>query len=363
MRIVVLGGAGNFGARIVRALAADASLELLAASRRGAAVPGAPAVRAIRLDMNAPNFAEDLQALAPGLVVHCIGPFQGQDYRVVQAALEAGAHYLDLADGRDFVANFGAALDPLALSVGRVAMSGASTLPALSSAVVDALAQGMTRLETIEVVIAPGQRAPRGVATLEAVFSYLGRPIAVWRQGAWRSVTGWMDLRRVPLDIGSRWAAACDVPDLALFPERYAPVGCVRFHAALEIGLQHFALWTLAGMRRIGLPVPVERWLPRFDRYAGAFDRWAGERGGMSVRVTGISDGESVERSWQLMVPALNGPEIPTLPAILLARRLAKAAPIEAGARACMGALTLADFRDEFDKWNIRTRVIDGALR
>ena len=34
MRIVVVGGAGNFGARIVRALRADPSIELLVAGRR-----------------------------------------------------------------------------------------------------------------------------------------------------------------------------------------------------------------------------------------------------------------------------------------------------------------------------------------
>ena len=64
--------------------------------------------------------------------------------------------------------------DP-AVSAGRVAISGASTLPALSSAVVEELREGMSSLESIEVTIAPGQRAPRGRATLEAVFSYLGR--------------------------------------------------------------------------------------------------------------------------------------------------------------------------------------------
>jgi len=39
-------------------------------------------------------------------VIHCAGPFQSQDYRVALAAMAAGAHYLDLADGRQFVARF-----------------------------------------------------------------------------------------------------------------------------------------------------------------------------------------------------------------------------------------------------------------
>jgi hypothetical protein len=82
------------------------------------------------------------------------------------------------------------------------------------------------------VTIAPGQRAPRGKATLEAVFSYLGRPFLVWRKGQWRRAWGWMELRETRLDIGGRLAAACDVPDLELFPARYAGVQTVRFSAA-----------------------------------------------------------------------------------------------------------------------------------
>jgi len=46
-------------------------------------------------------------------------------------------------------------------------------LPALSSAVVEDLRIGLSSLKSIEVIIAPGQRAPRGKATLEAVFGYL----------------------------------------------------------------------------------------------------------------------------------------------------------------------------------------------
>ncbi|MGD9598474.1 MAG: saccharopine dehydrogenase family protein [Steroidobacteraceae bacterium] len=361
MRILVLGGSGNFGARIVRALAVDSSLELVAASRNGTRVPGAEDVPAVRLDMHAEAFAEDLKLLAPGLVVHCVGPFQGQDYRVARAALAAGAHYIDLADGREFVAQFGATLDAAARSAGRVAISGASTLPALSSAVVDSLRTSMEELESIEVVIAPGQKAPRGAATLEAVFSYLGRAFAVWEEGQWRSSFGWMDLRRVELLFGRRWAAACDVPDLALFPKRYSPVQSVQFHAALEMGIQHFFLWGLAALRRVGIPVPMARWAPALDRHAGVFDRWAGEWGGMSVRVRGKVNGCAEDRTWQLVAPALNGPEIPTFAAVLLARRLAKGESITSGANACMGYLDLAAFREEFDKWGIRTSVEGGS--
>lgn len=361
MRIVILGGSGNFGARIVRALKDEPGVELYVGARRRRAVEGAEAVRCVEMDLGSPGFATTLRELSPQLVIHCAGPYQGQDYTAARAALAAGAHYLDLADGREFVAGFEGALHAQALAVGRAAVTGASTLPGLSSAVVEALGEDL-ELRSIETVIAPGQRAPRGRATIEGVLSYVGAPIPVWQSGRWRRVGGWMDLRRVRLDIGTRLAAACDVPDLALFPERFAPVQTVTFHAALELSVQHVALWGLGALRRLGVPFSVSRGAVLLDRMAGLLAPWGGEQGGMAVRVAGRrEDGRWVARQWQLVAPALNGPEIPCMPAVLLARRWARGGEVRPGAGACMGLLQLADFAPEFARWGIVTRTQETA--
>lgn len=358
MRVLVLGGSGNFGARIARALCGDPAIEMYVASRRGTAVPGAGPVRAVVLDVTAADFAQRLRALSPELVIHCVGPFQGQDYRVATASLDAGAHYLDLADGREFVAGFAEELNAKALGAGRTAITGASTLPALSSAVVEDLRQGLASVESIDVVIAPGQRAPRGRATLEAVFSYLGKPFPVWRGGRWRRAWGWMDLRQVHLDIGARLAAACDVPDLALFPTRFAGVRTVTFHAALEFGAQHLALWGLAALKRSGLPLPVTRWAVALNDLATWFDAAAGDAGGMWVSVVGERGlGDRIRRTWQLTAPATDGPEVPCMAATLLARRLARGQIPAHGAFECMGFLRLSDFAPEFTRWRMTTRT------
>ena len=364
MRVVVVGGAGNFGARIVRALRGDPTIELVVAGRRKVSVPGAEEVRSVLIDIDEAGFAQSIRDLSPRLSIHCVGPFQGQDYRVANAALAAGSHYLDLADGRRFIADFAAAVNEQAVNVGRVAISGASTLPALSSAVVEELREGMCSLESIEVTIAPGQRAPRGKATLEAVFSYLGRPFQVWRKGHWRRAWGWMELEKIRLDVGGRLAAACDVPDLELFPARYPGIQNVHFSAALEFGVQHLTLWGLAALRRIGLPFPVARWAVSLNRLAGMFDAAAGEKGGMRVSVVrDRTDGSGrVRRTWQLTAPAMDGPEIPCMAAILLARRLARGEVFQSGAFPCMGFLTLSEFAPELARWKISTRTEEGAV-
>jgi uncharacterized protein YbjT (DUF2867 family) len=50
MRVVVVGGAGNFGGRIVRALRGDPNIELVVAGRRSVSVPGAEEVPSALID-------------------------------------------------------------------------------------------------------------------------------------------------------------------------------------------------------------------------------------------------------------------------------------------------------------------------
>jgi NAD(P)-dependent dehydrogenase (short-subunit alcohol dehydrogenase family) len=349
-RVVVLGGNGNFGARICRALSGDAGIEVVAAGRRS---------RDAKLDIDSREFPAELKKLAPGIVIHCVGPFQGQDYRVAAAALEAGAHYIDLADGRAFVAGFAQAMDAGARAAGRLAVSGASTLPALSSAVIDSLAGRFRSIEEIQISIAPGQKAPRGAATIAAVFSYAGRPFKRLIGGVWSNAWGWQELRRLRFaGAGTRLAAACDVPDLELFPARYPGVQTVEFRAALELTVQHLAIWLAAGLRRWGVPLPLERWAGALDRVARLLDPFGTDCGGMLVQLTGTrTDGSRGRVEWHLTAEANHGPEIPCMAAILIARRLA-AGKIEArGAFPCVGFLGLADFGPEFARWRITTTL------
>src|SRR5262245_1567382 len=223
MRVVVIGGGGQFGARIWRRLSQESALTVIAAGRHPGAPSGAPVLHRT-LDLDAPDFAAELGRLEPDLVIHCAGPYQGQDYRVVGAALACGAHYIDLADGREFVVRFAAQNHAAASRAGRTAVTGASTLPALSSAVIDRLEERFARIEEIEIAIAPGQLAPRGTATMAAVLGYAGRGFRWWQDGEWRTAYGWQELRRMRFPFGERLAAACDVPDLTLLPERYPGV-------------------------------------------------------------------------------------------------------------------------------------------
>ena len=360
MKTIVLGGYGNFGARISGALAHSPGIELVIAGRdlhKARALAAQCGAGAAAIDVNADNLAGVLRRLGAGLVIHTAGPFQDQDYKVALAVAQAGAHYIDLADGRRFVCDFPAALNEAFLRCERIAITGASTVPALSSAVVDHLSAGWRSVTAIEFCIAPAQTAPRGVATMAAVLSYCGAPVKVWQGGHWVTRHGWAAPVQVEYArLRPRLAALCDIPDLELFPAHYCGVQTVTFRAALELGISQRGMALLAALRRIGVVKRPERLAGLLNRAANTLDRFGSALGGMVVRVDGIDDlGKPVQRSWHIAADDDHGPEIPCMAAILLARRIADGSLRTTGACASTSMLALEDFAPEFKKWNMVT--------
>jgi saccharopine dehydrogenase-like NADP-dependent oxidoreductase len=363
MRVLVLGGYGNFGARICRGLAADARIELVVAGRdlgradAMAASIGA-SVRGVAIDADRAGLADGLRRQDIGLVVHTAGPFQEQGYHVAEAAATAGAHYIDLSDGRRFVCDFPSATHDAFEKADRTAICGASTVPALSSAVVEHLCDGWRRIDAIDICIAPAQTAPRGRATLAGVLSYCGEPVDVWTDGRWQEIPGWSGLQKLDFTrLRSRLGALCDIPDLEIFPARYGVTQRVMFRAALEVGLAQRVFALLSRLRSMRL-------LPRLDRFAGLLNRTASvldfmgtALGGMVVRVGGLDGtGRPARRAWHIAADDDHGPEIPCMAAILLARRIAcDRAALPAGAFTAAGLLKLADFEPEFARWGMVT--------
>jgi len=368
MRVLLLGGYGNFGRLIARELARDSNLDVVIAGRNAAAAASMAETlqrtavarfQSVCLDVNASDLTARFAAMAPDLVIHTCGPFQGSDYRVAESAIAAGAHYIDLADARDFVAGIGQ-LDALARARDRLITAGTSTVPALSAAVIDHYHPQFRALRTIDIGVSPGNRSPRGAATVAAILSYVGRPLKMWINGQWRSVTGWQNLRRerYPHPVGPRWLANCDVPDLSLFVPRYAGVESVRFGAGLELRLLHFGLWLLSWLVRW-------RMLPRLDRWTRALKRiseWLQSRGSdagaMHVRLGGTgADGAPLTLTWTLVAGSGHGPQVPASAAVALARKLARGDLHARGAMPCMGLLTLQECLAALADYDIRVDV------
>ncbi len=354
--VLILGGYGNFGKRIATALSRHNVPVIIAGrnlSKAQALAAQLPNARAAAIDIRN-DLAAALMRERPSVVVHTCGPFQGADYAVARACIASGVHYVDLADGRDFVTGF-RGLDAEARAAGVTAISGASTVPGLSSAVIEHFKPGFSQLDAMDFGIAPGQRAERGLATTQGILSYAGQKLKPF--AGHPAPYGWQDLRRMKLPgMGTRWLANCDIPDLDLLPETYG-LKDIRFGAGLEVGVLHFGLWALAWGVRLGLPLNLKAWAQPMLKISNIFDPLGSDIGGMFVDLSGLGlDGRPKRVRWAIVAGSGDGPQIPCVPAILLARRLHEKSPgIAAGAGPCVGLITLEDYLAELERFDIRT--------
>lgn len=350
--VVVLGGYGNFGRRIVAALADDSNnlssvtkIYIVGrdiAKAKSLATELGGCTEGIELDHHAENFAERLRALHPKVLIHTAGPFQEQDYAVAKACIAAGCHYVDIADGRQYVSSIDA-LDADAKSNEVLIVSGASSLPALSSAVIDAAQSRFARLDSIEHAISAGAKPP-GLGTMNGVLGYIGKPFTRWKLGQWQTIYGWQDAiaLRFPNPIGKRWVANCDVPDLELFPKRYPQVQSVAFRAGLGFASTTLATWALSWLVRAGVIKTLLRYAKPLLKVALLLEPIGSKWSAMRVHLTGIdSQGEAISYTWTLLAGNNHGPSIPCCPAIALARKLLRDEISLRGAMSCMGLLTV----------------------
>lgn len=358
-RILLVGASGVFGSRLAERLAMERGLALTFAGRRRAPIEalvdrlGTGETRILDRDLAVRGDVAGFD-----LVIDAAGPFQDSATALIDAAIAAGVDYLDLADGRAWVTNF-ARFDRAARATGSAVMTGASSIPALSHAVLDQLTAGWRAIDSIRVTILPGNRAPRGRSVVEAILSYAGRSVRVFRDGAWRSEWGWGGLHRVDAGpAGRRWASLCDTPELDLLVTRYAPRRDALFFAGMELALLHLGLTLCSLPVRFGLLASLRP----FARPMLAIAEWlkplGSDRGAMLVEAVGeAADGRPVAARWRLNADTNRGPYVPVLAAVAMVRRWRDGDRPLAGAAICSGILTFKDFHEDFEEIGIRTTV------
>jgi hypothetical protein len=365
--VAVLGGYGVFGRRIAASLARHPELGLLIAGRDPAAaaalaqeLPTAN-VHALAMDATAAADIEWLLAKRPAVVVDTIGPFQSREFGLAERCMAAGIHYVDIADSRARVQSV-ADLDAMARAQGVCVITGASTVPALSTAIVDDLAPDPRSVLEIDVGISPGHRVPRGLATVRAIFSYCGKPIPPL-QGD-QPEYGWGALSRhtYPAPVGRRWLSNVDTPERALWRARYPSLQRATIKAGLEIGWMHLALAAWSRGVRAGLlpsPAPCAAFALRI---AALVNRFGADAGAMHVRVTTCDRaGRTSVRAATIIATRGDGPQIPAAPAALIVKRLLGLPGYRRltvrGAMPCIGLLTREEILSELNGFDVHYSV------
>ncbi|NEX93294.1 DUF4166 domain-containing protein [Caulobacter sp. 17J65-9] len=371
MRVVILGGYGVFGGRLALLLADEPRLTLVLAGRStakadafAATLPPGARIETARVDRDGDVEAQ-LAALKPDVVIDATGPFQTygeRPYRVIEAALAVGAHYLDLADGAEFVDGV-FAYDAAARQAGRVVLSGVSSFPVLTAAVVDALSHDMVDVRRVTGGIAPSPYAGVGLNVIRAVAGYAGKPVKLVRDGRRTAGRGLVEIVRRTVSPPGRLPlrnirfSLVDVPDLRVLPRRRPELRDVWMGAGPVPEILHRMLNGLARGVAAGVLPSLEPFAPVFHRAINLL-RWGEHRGGMFVDVHGVDgDGLPIHRSWHLLAEGDDGPLIPSMAAEAIVRKMLDGQTPAPGARSAAGDLDLADYDALFARRTIHTGV------
>jgi hypothetical protein len=370
LRVLVLGGYGTFGSRLVRLLADDERLHLIVAGRSLSSgqqlcqqLPAGATCEAARFDRDG-DVAAQIGASMPDILVDASGPFQvygGRPYRVVEACIAQRVHYIDLADGAAFVGGIGA-FDEAARKANVFVLSGASTFPVLTAAVLRHIEADGVAIEHVTGGIAPSPYAGLGRSVIAAISSYAGKRTARLEDGRLCWDHALISTRRhtvappgaLPLD--SRLFALIDVPDLRIIPRLWPDLKSIWIGAGPAPELLHRGLIALAWLVRLRL---VSSLLP----LAGLFHRtinlvrWGEHRSGMFIAVTGHdTNGRSVRRSWHLLAEGDDGPYVPAMAAAAIIRQVLEDKPPASGARPATIGLELAHYQP----WFAGKRLVAG---
>ena len=362
LKILIVGGYGVFGGRIVELLEGNARLTLLVAGRsrdKAAAFCRTRSAKAklvpLALDRDG-DLGARLAAERPDIVVDASGPFQAYGetrYRLIEACIAQGINYLDLADGSEFVAGVGG-FDAAARSAGVFVLSGVSSFPVLTAAVVRRLSIGMKRVDTISGGIAPSPYAGVGENVIRAIADYAGQCIELRRDGGTAVAFPLTEQRRYTIappgrvPVSSTLFSLVDVPDLKALPELWPEVKSVWMGAGPVPEILYRAFIGLAWLVRLRL---LRSLLPlsRIIHFVSNRLPWGEHRGGMFIEVEGEGkDGEPLRRSWHLLAEGNDGPLIPSMAVQGIVRRVLDGRPPAPGARAAVHDLELDDYEKLF---------------
>ena len=373
MKILVIGGYGTFGKRLVESLLSfheheviigGRSVKKLAKASHYFAVSNNKQIQTASLDVTSEDLQRKLANIAPDLVVNAAGPYQLQKgkcaYCVAKACIAVGCHYIDLADDQEFVSQFSTHLNQQAMDAGVILITGTSTVPALTDAVIRHYLPQLKKLQSINYGISPGNRTERGLGTVGSILSYTGRPFKTLSKGHWKSVVGWQDLTRYDFGapIGKRWMSNCEVPDLKLLPALYPQVDSVRFQAGLELSILHLGLWFLSWMTRIKVIQNLTQYANKLLAMSYWFYQWGSDLGGMFVELKGEDIEDNLKTiKWQLVAEGGAGPNVPTIAAEILIDKIQQG-KFRAGARPCIDMFSLEEFFTVANRWKIYQKEV-----
>ncbi len=364
-KILIIGGYGVFGGRLCELVSDIENLTVFVGGRTLSKAEkhcikvdqGLANFIPIKLDRD--NIGVALNRYDPDIVIDASGPFtlnRPNPFGVIEACITAKTHYLDLADGSDFVmgvSNYDEAAKAAKIAV----ISGLSTCPALTGAVINEIAKEMT-ITDIEMGVAPSPFAGMGLSVIKTIFSYAGAPIKLVRHGKFIYANALTEHRSATIappnsmPLHARRFALVDAPDLQIFKSSYPNFQNIWMGAGTQPEFMLRMLIILSKFRAL-FRLPDFGFLSGFGHWFLNTFRFGEHRGGLYIKVKGRKDEIEAVREWHLIAEGDDGPMIPSMAAAAVIKNIIDGQPMKPGARSADRELRIRDFEPFFNSRKI----------
>lgn len=326
-RVLVIGGTGYFGRILVQDLLQYTDFHIVAAGR------SAGKLQEMRAKLPEYNSRFFNKVLDLNNTIHCnegikgndivicaAGPFQEIPLTLANACMDKSIPYIDLADDRKYVTSvrkLSVQQNPLV-----PVCTGFSSVPALSGALINIAKKELETIKSIQIQIAPGNKAPRGFSTVASLISSIGKDFTVMQNGSWTNVKGWSQPRvfKFPAPIGNKTGYLVDVADHELFPTHFG-ADTVHFRAGAEIDLFNSGMSALASLTNSGAIKNLRDMSGVLQMAMSAFGFLGHDWGALGVEVQGLS-GENQKTIRLSIVAEHQGQQIPVMPASIMCKRI-----------------------------------------
>ena len=363
MDILIIGGYGTFGFNIAQGLMNEEHATLILAGRNLAKaqaatrkLQGRAAIRALRIDRTQ-DLAPQIST-PPDIIIDASGPFQnyaGHQNPVITYALEQACHYLDLADSLDFVEHI-YSYDASAKAKGITMLSGLSTYPVLTGAVVKAMEADIGPLTHLMSGIAPSPHAIMGENVIRAIASYAGKKhVGALQNNHFIHTHGLTQTRRDTICVEGETPLAnllfsnVEGPDAGILPRHFPALENIKSFAAPKPEVLHRLLIILSRLVKSNILPGVTR-LASLMHSAQRYIKFGEHRGGMIIQ----GSNERQRLSWHMIAEGDDGPKIPALACIIMVRKWLRNEDFAAGARDGVNDISLHDYDAEFAPLNIK---------
>ena len=349
--VLVLGGYGRCGSRMVTLLSSDPGINCIAAGRNPPANNQTKNV--IALDANDRSSLKSTLANNIDFVVNVCGDLEKNGAAIAQVCMESGVHYIDMGAGQEYATGF-LKLNRLAAKNKVCLVTNAGASPVLSTILADHLAGEFDRITQIQVAYSPGNKSVGARGSIYDLLKKIGKKIRVKERGRWQELHVWRRAEKTnfPKPVGSRRLFLYEAIELETFPSRYS-ANTVIFRTGFELSLFNLGTSWLAWRKRKKQGKRPEAYTSLLANAAWWLRNFGSDKDALGVMMKGEVAGQEVDHVAYLIGRSQSSLVIPCAPVVSLIKKWVNQGIDRPGAISCQDILQMDDVRLELSQHDI----------